>query len=171
MTKSCRACNKNYIKFWTVSHINRKSKTVHSYWCLLQFSNCTIPCFFSILPYSVFCLPLFIYLFWWCAHGSLPSVRNTFSDINVKLNLELMLTGLTSISFVSSNKIIMRFRHSYSEERSRLFMDHFILQIQRGNSELQIKISPTWLTGNFISLLIQGGILNAILVSRFLKFI
>jgi len=58
----------------------------------------------------------------------LPSVRYTFSDINVKLNLEMMLTGLTGINFVLSNKVIVRFRHIYSVERSCLFMDHFILE-------------------------------------------
>jgi len=50
-------------------------------------------------------------------------------------------------------------------------MDNFILQNQGRNSELQIRISPTWSTGNLISLLTQGGILNAIFVSRFLEFI
>jgi len=68
-----------------------------------------------------------------------------------------MLTGLTGISFVPSNKVIMRFRHSYSEESYCLFMDHFILESQGRNSELQIRISPTWSTGNFISLLTQGA--------------
>jgi len=82
-----------------------------------------------------------------------------------------MLTYLTDIPFVSSNKVIMRFRHSYSEERSCLFMYNFILQNQGRNSELQIRISPTWSTGNLISLLTQGGILNAIFVPHFLKFI
>jgi hypothetical protein len=96
-------------------------------------------------------------------------MRYTFYDINVKLNLGMMLTGLTGIHFVSSNKVILRFRHSYSEERSCLFMDNFILQNQGRNSELQIRISPTWSTGNLISLLTQGEFLNAIFVSRFLK--
>jgi len=83
----------------------------------------------------------------------------------------MMFTGLTGITFVPSNKVIMRFRPSYSGERSCLFMDHFILQSQGSNSELQIRITPTWSTGNFISLLTQGGVLNTVFVSRFLKFV
>jgi hypothetical protein len=53
----------------------------------------------------------------------------------------MMLTGLTGIPFVSSNKVIMRFRHSCSEKLYCLFMDNFILQNQGRNLELQIRIS------------------------------
>lgn len=107
--------------------------------------------FFRILCFL--CLCLFIELFWWCSYDSLSSVHNTFYGINVKFKLEMMLTCLKGINFVPSNKVIMRFRHSYSEECSSPFMDHFILQSQGRNSELQIRISSAWSTGIFISLL------------------
>ena len=111
--------------------------------------------FFRILCVPYLCF-IYLFIFWWCSFCSLPSIRYTFSDFNVKLNLEMMLTVLTGIPFVPSNKVIMHFRHIYSEERSCLFMDHFILQSQGRNSELQIRVSPTWSPGNFISLLTQG---------------
>jgi hypothetical protein len=120
---------------------------------------------------SVFCvfLTCVCFFFLWWSYGSLPSIRYTFSDFNVKLNLEIMLTGLTGIPFVPSNKVIMNFRHIYSEERSCLFMDHFILQSQGRNSELQIRIFPYLVARKFNKFAYPRGNFKFIILIAFLE--